>query len=333
MKSGKSVTLGLFVAVGILIFICGMYYLGRQRNLFGSNFRVSGVFKNVNGLQVGNNVRFAGINVGTVDQIDIISDTNVRVFFVIDASVQKFIKKDASAIIGNEGLMGNKIISLSPGTPNSEVMPDNGQIRTTMPVDVDAILLSVKATAENASAITADLSQITNSITKGQGLIGKLMYDQKFANNFDKTMVNVRNSSGNLNEVIVSSKDIIEATKHSFLLRRYFRKKQKEGDKAAAADVDDDDEDDRNFFQKLFTKKDKGDKTDNADDAPEVKPDDAAAKKAAEAERKKIEKEEKEYKEQQDKLDAENKKKQEELNKKREQIEKRKAALNIDSGK
>ena len=88
----------------------------RSSNYSEAPFVLSGVFKDVAGLQAGNNVRFSGINVGTVENISIVSDTSVRVEILIDESTRKFIKKDAVASIGSEGLMGNKILIINPGT-------------------------------------------------------------------------------------------------------------------------------------------------------------------------------------------------------------------------
>ena len=115
-KVSHKVRLGIFVSLGILIFILAIYFIGEKQQLFRSTFRLSGVFRDVAGLQVGNNVRLSGINVGTIDNITIISDTSVRVIILVDETTRQFIKKDAVAGIGSEGLMGNKVLVISPGT-------------------------------------------------------------------------------------------------------------------------------------------------------------------------------------------------------------------------
>ena len=58
--------LGIFVLLSTIILITALYFIGNRQNLFGKTFRISAVFNNVNGLQLGNNVRYSGINVGTV---------------------------------------------------------------------------------------------------------------------------------------------------------------------------------------------------------------------------------------------------------------------------
>ena len=87
------VRLGLFMAGGMAIFLVAIFLIGKQKNLFNPVFRLTTTFYNVSGLQVGNNVRFSGINVGTVDNIKIINDSTVQVHMLIKKDVHQFIKK------------------------------------------------------------------------------------------------------------------------------------------------------------------------------------------------------------------------------------------------
>ncbi|MES2592120.1 MAG: MlaD family protein [Bacteroidota bacterium] len=224
-NSNNKIRLGVFVTLGIALFIVGIYFIGNRQHLFSSTFRISGIFKDVNGLQVGNNVRFAGINVGTIENIEIVSDTTVRVDMIIDVGTQKFIKKDAKAIIGSEGLMGNKVMVISPGTSAKEMIKDSDTIQTSIPVNMDDILANLKTTTDNASLITGDLATIMSGIRSGKGTIGKLFMDSSFAMNVDQTMVNLKKSSKGLDENM-------EAAKHNILFKGYFNKKEKEAQKA-----------------------------------------------------------------------------------------------------
>ena len=122
--TSNKMRLGIFISVGILIFTVAIYFIGERQQLFRNTLHLSGVFKDVAGLQIGNNVRLSGINVGTVDDISIISDTTVKVEILIDKEAQKFIKKDAIASIGSEGLMGNKALVISPGTGGKKRIED-----------------------------------------------------------------------------------------------------------------------------------------------------------------------------------------------------------------
>lgn len=223
-ETGNKIRLGLFVIGGALIFLVGIYFIGQKRLLFSSTIKVKTIYHDVNGLQAGNNVRFSGIDIGTVDDITIISDTAVRVTLAIDRSVKKFIKKDAKASIGSEGLMGDKIVNISAGTEGGPEIENGDMVMPMEGSTIDEIMKSVKVTADNAAHITGDLAEVVGTIKTGKGTIGKLLMDTTFAGNLDATMVNVKQASGGL-------KENMEAAKHNFLLRGYFKKKEKEAAK------------------------------------------------------------------------------------------------------
>jgi phospholipid/cholesterol/gamma-HCH transport system substrate-binding protein len=207
--SGNKIRLGMFISLGIAVFILGIYFIGERQQLFRNTFRVSGVFKDVAGLQAGSNVRLSGINVGTVENISMVSDTSVRVEILINESTRKYIKKDAVAAIGSDGLMGNKILIINPGTGGKMEIEDNDTVETVQPINMDDILMSLKKTIENTSNITSDLSRITGNIQSGKGTLGKLLMDPSLAQNFDSSIVNLKQGSEGL-------KNLMDGAKGSF---------------------------------------------------------------------------------------------------------------------
>jgi phospholipid/cholesterol/gamma-HCH transport system substrate-binding protein len=176
----NKIRLGIFISLGLALFTAGIYFIGATQQMFSSTFRVSGVFKDVSGLQAGNIVRFSGINVGTVESITIISDSSVRVDMRINDNVREFIKKDAEAIIGTEGLLGNKILIITPGTRGASVIENNDVLATSVPTSIDDIMRQLKTTSDNAAHITGDLSEIVGTIRSGKGTIGKLLMDSTY---------------------------------------------------------------------------------------------------------------------------------------------------------
>ncbi|MCD6065819.1 MAG: hypothetical protein K0S33_645 [Bacteroidetes bacterium] len=219
-RTGNTLKLGVFITLGLLFFIGGIYVIGKRQRLFSNVFKVSGVFRNVSGLQIGNNVRFSGINVGTVDNIEILNDTSVKVDMIIDEDTRRFIKKDATALIGSEGLMGNKTINISHGSPGQKPIEDNGLILTGQPIDTDEILAKLKSTTDNAASISGDLAVIMHNISAGKGTIGKLFMDTTMANTLDQTITNLKQGTQGFEENM-------NAAKKSFLLRGAFKKKKK----------------------------------------------------------------------------------------------------------
>ena len=214
--------LGIFISLGITVFILAIYFIGEKQQLFRSTFRLSGVFKDVGGLQAGNNVRLSGINVGTIDNVTIISDTSVRVVILVDESTRKFIKKDAVASIGSEGLMGNKVLIINPGTGDKKIIEDNDIIATTQPTEIDEILKSLKTTIDNTADITGDLAKIATNIESGKGTIGRLMMDKSWRQNIESTILNLKegavgfrvfmDKADELDEILTSLKTTINNT-------------------------------------------------------------------------------------------------------------------------
>ncbi|VXC41159.1 Organic solvent ABC transporter substrate-binding protein [Flavobacterium sp. 9AF] len=219
------IKLGLFVSLGLLFLFFIIFLIGSQQNLFSSQIKLTTKFKNASGLQVGSKVRFSGIDVGTVDNIEIVNDSTVQVDLLINSDVKQFIKKNSKASIGSEGVIGDKLLTISQGSATAKEIKNGDVIRSFEPVEMDDILASVKVTAENAEIISDELAILLGDINDGEGTLGKLMNDESMAQDLEKTMENLRKSSKGLNENM-------EAAKHNFLLRGYFRKKEREKRKA-----------------------------------------------------------------------------------------------------
>ena len=192
--------------------------------MFNATFRISGVFKDISGLQVGNNVRFSGINVGVVEDIEMIADTAVKVDLVIDEKARKFIKKDAKGIISSDGLMGSKIVIITPGTTGMKEIQDADVIATNIPVSMDDIMVKLKLTSTHAANITEGLSEVMDNVRQGKGTIGKLLMDSVFAQNIDQALVSIRQGAGGF-------KQNMDAASHNFLLRGFIKKKEKAKEK------------------------------------------------------------------------------------------------------
>ena len=136
-------------------------------------------------------------------------------------AIEPMIKKDASATIGSDGLMGNKIVTITSGTIGKEVIKDNDVILTEVPATFDDILVNLKVTSKNAATITDDLSAIIGNIRAGKGTIGKLFVDTVFAKNIDQSIINIKQGTGGF-------KQNMDAAGHNILLRGYIKKKEKE---------------------------------------------------------------------------------------------------------
>jgi ABC-type transporter Mla subunit MlaD len=263
--TGSNWKLGMFVIVGLILFTLTIYFVGKQQNLFGSTFHLKSKFKTVSGLKVGNNVRFSGINVGTINEIQLVNDSSVVVDLIIEEEVQKYIKTDAVASIGSDGLMGDKVLTISPGSYSNKVIKDDAFIASTTAVEMEDLMKSVKTSVDNAGIITAQLAEFTYNMNNGEGALSKLMSDKEFANSLKNTLANLEvstkefskfttsmnNGKGVLSKLVNDERlgikldstmsnlqtgtkglnETIKAAQNNFLLKGYFNKKKKADEK------------------------------------------------------------------------------------------------------
>lgn len=230
--TGQKFKIGLFTVIGIVILLIAIFLIGSQKNLFSSTYSINGVFKNVGGLQLGNNVRLAGINVGVVQDISIQTDTSVKVTLTINKKYQNFVKTDARLAIGTDGFIGDKLVTIAPGGATTTQIAQSGQeLKTIPPLDVDRMIAKLTKIADNAGNMTADLADIVHKVNSGQGSIGRLLNNDKIAKNLENTVksanstltsvrASVAQSTGTLNEDL-------KAAQGNFLLKGYFNKKKK----------------------------------------------------------------------------------------------------------
>jgi phospholipid/cholesterol/gamma-HCH transport system substrate-binding protein len=192
-NTAQNFRLGIFVFAGVFIFILAVYLLGNRQNLFGENVRISSVFKDVNGLQMGNNVRFAGVNVGTVRGITIMSDTAINVDMLISQKTAHLIKKNALATISSDGLVGSMIVNIIPNDlPFDQSIETGDTIASISKIATADMLTTLNTTNENAALLTQDLLRITNTINKGEGLLGALIKDDDMANDLKQSLSNLQ---------------------------------------------------------------------------------------------------------------------------------------------
>ncbi len=220
-ESGYTWKLGMFVTIGLLLFIMAIYFIGKQKNLFGSTFRITSSFKTVSGLEIGNNVRFSGINIGTVDEIQLVNDSTVVVGMIIKDDVREFIKTDAKASIGSDGLMGDKVLTITPGVKSQKEIENNGQIASINGIEMNDIMKSVKKSVDNVGVISEELAIFSHSMNNGNGALARLVRDDKMANSVSNTLSNLEMGTKGFSENM-------EAAKSNFLLRGFFKKKEKE---------------------------------------------------------------------------------------------------------
>jgi phospholipid/cholesterol/gamma-HCH transport system substrate-binding protein len=192
----QKVRLGIFVIIGTLLFVTAVYFIGQRQNMFEKTFTLSAYFQNVNGLQKGNNVRYSGIDIGTVKDISMLNDSIIKVEMAIEEKIITHIKTDAIAAIGSDGLVGNMIINIVPGKKSSAPVIKNGDtIESYSKIGADDILSTLGSSTENIAILSSDLLKITNAMIEGKGTIGVLLNDTIMAKDLSQSVTNLKNAS------------------------------------------------------------------------------------------------------------------------------------------
>ena len=212
-ETNHSIKLGFFVVAGALVLIVGFYFIGNNRNMFGKTFTLVATFHNVGGLQTGNNVRYAGIDVGTVEKIEIINDTIVRVEMSIEDHLKKVIRKNSTTNISTDGLMGNKLINIEPGTDESPLVNEGEELTSIPSVNTEEMLRTLEFTNGNIAIISANLKEITDNINRSRGTLYTVLMDTTLAEGFQNTMTNIQSVSKHLDEITLGISSVTNDVK------------------------------------------------------------------------------------------------------------------------
>lgn len=207
-QTANNIKLGLFVSLATLILIVSMYVIGSNKNLFSKTIPVFVTFNNVNGLIEGNNVRFAGIAIGTVKEVSIINDTTVVVKMVIREDAVKYIRKRSLADIGSDGLMGNKLINISTPDASSPYVSSGDTILSAEVIATDEMMRTLNTTNENVLVISSDLRKITRKIHESQP-IWDLLSDSMAVENIRGTLRNLETASSKAGQLTAEAEQII----------------------------------------------------------------------------------------------------------------------------
>ena len=191
----RNVLVGLFVLLGLAILAGGILAVGNIHSTFVPKITVTTSFPDVNGLQPGNNVWFSGLKVGTVSNLEFVGESQVRVSLKIDKQTQRYVHKDAMAKLSSDGLIGNKIVVITSGTPGSPSIEDGDVLQTAAEPSTDDMLVMLQESNQDLRAVASDLKSITKQIAAGEGTIGRLLYDDAMADSLSSTTASLAEAS------------------------------------------------------------------------------------------------------------------------------------------
>jgi phospholipid/cholesterol/gamma-HCH transport system substrate-binding protein len=204
--------LGVFVLGGLLFLVILLYMIGKNRNLFGNTYVLKARFENIQGLVAGNNVRFSGIQAGTVKKVKILSDTVIEVTMIIETKMKSIIRKNAIASIGTDGLVGNKVINIVPARQPAALAEEGDILVAKKAVSTDEMLQTLYKTNNDVAVIAENLKTTVLGINNSNAL-WSLLNDKSIPQDVKVAVANIRSATGkagimvdNLNGIVANVK-------------------------------------------------------------------------------------------------------------------------------
>lgn len=193
-KSSNNIKLGLFVISGLAFLILMLYMIGRNQNLFESTYTLKAHVKNAQGLVVGNNVRYAGIEVGTVQRISFLNDTLIEISLTINSKMKNIIRKNAKVAVGSEGLVGNKVLNITFSGQEGEIAGEGDVLMGAYTVSTDDMLFLLEKTNRDVAAVAAGMRTSIERLNNSEA-IWKILDDNESAQNIQNASYNIEQAS------------------------------------------------------------------------------------------------------------------------------------------
>lgn len=200
-RQRKNIIVGIFVIIGIFLFIFTIYLIGTKEYVFGQPLKVSAIFSDVKGLKEGDKVRMSGIDIGKVFSLEILENNQVFVVLAIDKEQFYHIHDGSKVLLGSQGLMGAKVVNLLQGDLQGDPVAENDTLGTLEQVEIDDIVRQLSGASSNITVVSEELVSITQKINNGDGIFGKLLSDTSMNQSLDQTLLNLERISGNFSSI------------------------------------------------------------------------------------------------------------------------------------
>jgi phospholipid/cholesterol/gamma-HCH transport system substrate-binding protein len=212
-KLNNNLKLGSFVLAGLFFLVLLLFMIGKNKNLFGNTYVLKARFENIQGLVAGNNVRFSGLQAGTVKKVTILNDTTIEVTLLIETRMKRIIRKNAQAAISTDGLVGNKVVNISPAHQPASLAEEGDILLSKKAVNTDDILQTLSETSKDVADIATELKTTVMRFNNSNGLWA-LLNDETLPQNLRLSLANINLATtkaglitNNLNDIVLNVKN------------------------------------------------------------------------------------------------------------------------------
>ncbi|MDD5347649.1 MAG: MlaD family protein [Candidatus Omnitrophica bacterium] len=207
-KSRVEFKVGIFVFIGIVILFIFVLLIGDFKNTI-SAYKVTFVFNFINGVKVGAPVKYAGVDVGQIREINIVSDTEEHATRVeLIGLVRKNIKipADSQVWINTLGLLGEKYVDVIPGKDYTSFVPENavmvgnnpmpmhefGELAKSIATKLDQSMDDIKVLTNSIASFARNVDDGVTRIKNKEGTVGKLLYDDTLYNELESLVADIK---------------------------------------------------------------------------------------------------------------------------------------------
>lgn len=190
-KGTNNIKLGIFVLGGLLFLVVLLYMIGKNENLFGSTYPLKVRFENAQGIVAGNNVRFSGIQAGTVKKVRILNDTTIEVTLSIEKKMETIIRKNALVSVGTDGLVGNKVVNISPSKEPAPLAVAGDLLVPKKTPSTEEMLLTLSKTNNDIAIIASELKNTVQRVNNANAL-WSILNDVTIPREIQTSAANVR---------------------------------------------------------------------------------------------------------------------------------------------
>jgi phospholipid/cholesterol/gamma-HCH transport system substrate-binding protein len=208
----NNIKLGIFVISGLVLLVAALFFIGKDQNFFGGDAELKARFSNAYGLQKGNNVFFSGINAGTVKSVILCDDATIEVTMLINNEVMVHIPKNSVVSIGTEGLMGNKVVNISPATGETMKVSDGDFLLPEKKANIDDMLETLSKSNNNIAAVSGALRNTARQIEHSRLL--QVIDDNQLAEDLKSSMRNLSAAMHNTNNMTIGLNSLVEGVKN-----------------------------------------------------------------------------------------------------------------------
>ncbi len=214
LKQLEGARLGIFIFLGTVLMVLAIFLLGSKEKLFTSTIEIKAYFNQIEGLKSGAPVRLSGYDIGSVSSVSFANDASakVEVKMRIVNDLKHLIKFDSEASIETEGLVGKKIVAITPGSSDAAEVTNGGIIKSKTPMNIAKIIEETESVMGYMKDLTKDFSEIFAKVNQGKGSIGKLVNDEQLyrsavnvTQSADKSMNTITKRLDEISDIIVNT--------------------------------------------------------------------------------------------------------------------------------